>query len=110
MSRESVLSSLIQFDVPVAQLKAELGTLTWDCAPVVTLLRSHIAAVLDRYSRGEIDAPTVEDWANLVECREDIGFEAGFEELIDAAIFDLANPILNGELSAVAPVILARLR
>lgn len=110
MNREAILSSLIKFDAPVEQLKAELGTLTWDGDPVVTLLRSHIAAVLDRYSRGEIDAPTVEDWANLVECREDIGFEAGFEELIDAAIFDLANPLLNGELSALAPRILASLR
>ncbi|MET4071004.1 hypothetical protein ABID58_005814 [Bradyrhizobium sp. S3.2.6] len=110
MSRESILSSLLKFDAPVEQLKAELGTLTWDSDPLVTLMRSHIAAVLDRYSRGEIDAPTVEDWANLVECREDIGFEAGFEELIEAAIFDLANPILSGELRVLASGILVGLR
>ncbi|GMO37890.1 hypothetical protein TM233_54540 [Bradyrhizobium sp. TM233] len=50
MSRESILSSLVEFDAPVQQLKAALGTLTWDCAPVVTLMRSHISAVLERYS------------------------------------------------------------
>ncbi|QDP22687.1 hypothetical protein [Bradyrhizobium cosmicum] len=110
MSRESTLSSLIRLDAPIEQLKTKLGTLTWDGDPVVTLLRSHIAAVLDRYSRGEIDASTVEEWANLVECREDIDFEAGFEELIQAAIFDLANPILNGELSTLVTGILAGLR
>ncbi|GMO37880.1 hypothetical protein [Bradyrhizobium sp. TM233] len=45
-----------------------------------------------------------------MECREDIGFEAGFEDVIDAAIFDLANPILSGELHVLAPGMLAGLR
>jgi hypothetical protein len=110
MSRERILSSLVRFDAPIPELRAELGSLNWDSAPLVTLTRRDIVAVLERFSTGEINAPTVEDWANLVECREDIEFEEGYEDVIQAAIHDLANPLLSGELSALAPGILAALR
>ena len=110
MSRETVLLSLIRFDAPIPKLRAELDSLTWDSDPVVTLARRDIVAVLERFSAGEIDALTVEDWANLVECREDIDFEAGYEDVIYAAIHDLANPVLSGELHVLAPGILAGLR
>lgn len=110
MSREVILSSLIRFDAPIPKLRAGLGSLTWDSDPVVTLARRDIVAVLERFSTGEIDALTVEDWANLVECREDIGFESGYEDVIHAAIHDLANPLLSGELRVLAPGILAGLR
>lgn len=110
MSRETILSSLISFDAPIPKLKAELGSLTWDSDPVVTLARRDIVAVLERFVAGQISALTVEDWANLVECREDIGFESGYEDVIHAAIHDLANPMLRGELRILAPGILAGLR
>lgn len=110
MSREAILSSLISFDAPITKLRDELGTLTWDSDPVVTLTRRDIVAVLERFSTGAIDALTVEDWANLVECREDIDFEVGYGDVIHAAIHDLANPLLSGELRILAPGILAGLR
>ncbi|MGV7217710.1 hypothetical protein [Bradyrhizobium sp. UFLA05-112] len=110
MSRETILSSLIHFDASIPDLKSGLGSLTWDSDPVVTLARRDIVAVLERFSTGEIDALAVEDWANLVECREDIGFESGYEDVIHAAIHDLANPVLSGELRVLAPGILAGLR
>jgi hypothetical protein len=110
MSREAILSSLISFDASITKLRAGLRSLTWDIDPVVTLARRDIVAVLERFSTGEIDALTVEDLANLVECREDIGFESGYEDVIHAAIHDLANPLLSGELGVLAPGILAGLR
>lgn len=110
MSRETILLSLIKFDAPIPKLAAELGSLTWDSDPLVTLARRDIAVVLERFLGGQIDALTVEDWANLVECREDIRFDPGYEDVIHAAIHDMANPILSGELRVLAPDILARLR
>ena len=110
MSREAILSSLISFDAPISKLTTELSALTWDSEPVVTLARHDIVAVLERFSSGEIDALTVEEWANLVECREDIDFEPGHTDVIQAAIHDLANPLLSGELRELAPGILAGLR
>ena len=37
----------------------------------------------------------LEEWANLIECREDIGFE---DEKTQEMIFKLANPYLYGKL------------
>jgi hypothetical protein len=109
MSRPAVLSSLIQFDAPVADIKAAIASYSWDDDPIVTLVRRDIVSVLERFASGEIDAVAVEEWANLVECREDIAFEPGYEETIMAAIFDLANPKLQGRLANLTPDLLSRL-
>src|ERR1700709_2390147 len=107
MGRHAILSSLIKFDAPVADLTAALATLSWDAEPVVTLTRQHIAAVLERFARRDIGADALEEWANLVECREDIGFEAGHEDVVAGAIHDLANPELSGPLVVTAPRVLS---
>ncbi|WP_162823664.1 hypothetical protein [Lysobacter sp. TY2-98] len=57
---------------------------------LVTLLPEHIAGVLARFCAGEIAAEDVEDWANAIECREDIAL-AGAP--VERAVFQLANPI-----------------
>ena len=110
ISRQAILSSLIQFDAPVADLKAALAALSWDADPVVTLTRRDIAAVLERFASRDIDAATVEEWANLVECRDDIDFEAGHEGVVADAIYVLANPELAGRLPATVPDLLFSLR
>ena len=109
MDRHAILSSLIQFDAPLAALRAALAQISWDADPVITLTRRDIAAVLTRFKSREIDSAAVEEWANLVECREDIRFEAGHEMIIANAIHDLANPELRGRLAATAPAVLSSL-
>src|SRR6266702_15623 len=109
MSRRAVLSSLIQFDAPVADLTSALAALAWDADPVAILTRRDIVSVLQRFVGGKIDADAVEAWGNLVECREDIEFEPWHEEAVADAIHDLANPDLSGRLQAIAPDVLARL-
>jgi hypothetical protein len=110
ISRQSVLSSLVQLDAPLADLKAALALFSWDADPIVTLTRRDIAAVLERFARREIDVAIVEEWANLVECREDIRLEPEYEKTIATAIHDLANPELRGRLVDTAPDLLSRLR
>jgi hypothetical protein len=110
MSRLAVLSSLIQFDAPLADLRSAPAALDWDSDPVAVLTRRNIVSVLQRFATGEIDADAVEAWANLVECREDIQFEPQHERAVADAIHDLANPILQGRLQAIAADVLARLQ
>ena len=110
MGRRTILDSLIQFNAPVAELEAALATLTWDNDPAITLTRRHVIAVLEQFANASIDAATVEEWANLVESRDDIQFEAGHEGTIAAAIHDLANPVLQGQLVNLVPGILSSLR
>jgi hypothetical protein len=43
----------------------------------------------------------VEEWAHLIECREDI--EVGPEAALKSTIFDLANPTLQRHLADIAP-------
>jgi len=101
MSQQAILSSLTRLDVPIADLKIALATLSWDAG---------IAAVLERFVNGDIQAAIAEEWANLVECREDIGFEVGYEEVVADAIYILANPKLADQLAAITPVLLSSIR
>src|SRR5690242_4180768 len=109
MNRLSILTSLVEFSRPLPELEEALSALVWDSDPVVTLRREHVAAVLRRFQTGNIDAPVVEAWANLVECREDIGFEPRHEATVTEAIRDIANPELQGQLQAITPDVLAKL-
>jgi hypothetical protein len=110
LSRRTILDSLIQFKAPLSELKAALAALAWDSDPLVTLARRHVAAVLERFANAGIDAATVEEWANLVEWRDDIQLEPGHQDTIAAAIHDLANPLLQGPLVDLAPRLLSSLR
>jgi hypothetical protein len=83
--------------------------LDWDADPVVTLTRRHIISVIERFMTGKMDATAVEGWANLVEARDDIEFESPDQEIIAAVIFELANPVLHGDLELAVTGILARL-
>ena len=109
MNRLSILTSLVEFNMPLPVLEDALSALDWDADPAVTLKREHVAAVLRRFQVGELDAPAVEAWANLVECREDIVFEPRHEAIVTEAIHDIANPEPQGRLRAITPDVLAKL-
>jgi hypothetical protein len=111
MNRQAVLSSLIQFSESVTRLKVALESFPWDADnPIITLTRRDVVAVLERFVAGEFDANALEEWANLVECREDIEFEPDHAPVISDAIFQLANPALCGPLMIKAPEIISKLR
>lgn len=79
---------------------AELSRHTWDVAvPLVTLTAVHLLRIIDRYLGGELSSDQVTDWADLVECRDDIGYPEDDHDFLSAAIFRLANPNLEGEVT-----------
>ena len=111
MNRQAVLSSLIQFSETVTRLKVALESFPWDIdKPLVTLTRHDIIAILDRFIGGEFNVDVLEEWANLVESREDIAFESGHADKIKDAIFQLANPALCGPVVTQVPQIISNLR
>ena len=111
MDRKSIIASLIGFDKPLNDLRRELAELgwDWDADPLTVLTRQNLAAMIDRFLIGELDAETIESWANLIEGREDIVFESGCEATVAEALHDLANPELSGRLDAIATEVRARL-
>ena len=78
-----------------------------DGAPLATHSREHLLAILERWQSRELTAAEVEDWANLVEWRED---PDPADPVVADAVFDLANPVLQGALEEVGPVLLRKLR
>ncbi|HEU5047077.1 MAG TPA: hypothetical protein VFT64_04455 [Rickettsiales bacterium] len=79
---------------------AALQQFPWDCnEPLVTLTRPLIESILSRYVHSELTSADVEEWANLVEGRDDIKFEPGNEDTVGAIMHELANPFLTEPLT-----------
>ena len=97
-SRTSQLKELLHFSRPVAEVVSDLSGFGWDSeAELATLEAAHISTVLNRFLSGEISAADVEDWANAIECREDIGLLPGSP--VTDALDELANPVLTRPLT-----------
>lgn len=100
-SRTELVEALIAFREPLESLWAELRQYGWDCEEELAVLNPEdVIAVLSRFISGDISANDVEAWANLLECREDIGFAAGHEEPLGEAVYWLANPVINYPITA----------
>ncbi len=92
----AALQNLLELNGNVNSLVKALRAYPWDAdAVLITLTRGHIRAALQIYLNHKLDAQQLEGWANAVECREDIDFEAGHENMLREVIFQLANPLLT---------------
>jgi len=100
LTRADALQALVCLDRPLGEITAILGQYPWDSdAELVALSRANVASVLDRFINNALTAIEVEDWANAIECRDDIGFEMKSNKLLKDAIWELANPILSSALT-----------
>ena len=98
-SRIAALKQLIAYRLPIESTIAALATFGWDCeAPLVTLSVHDVLPVLERFLAGDLTAEQLTDWADLIECREDI---ACADKPIDLSkiVFRLANPNLRGPIT-----------
>ena len=93
--RRNALRALLDYALPLDATLATLAAFGWDVTePLVFLSTEDIEKILLRYLSGELTSEQVTDWADLVECRDDIDFLEGDERLA-TVIFWLANPYLN---------------
>jgi len=89
--RAQLLRALIAYELPIEPVLADLRSFGWDAPnPLVLVTREDIVRILDCYLAGELGAAEVTDWADLLECREDIGFPGGDEDVLSDALFRLA--------------------
>ncbi len=56
--------------------------------------------MLQKFLNGLIPATAVEDWADLIEVREDVDYPESQKDVISDIICQLANPVLEGSLDA----------
>lgn len=100
VERVRILRALLEVERPVASLVQDLAALPWDAAAeLVTLRPVHVTEVLRRFMSGRLAAQEVEAWASAIECREDIALDPAGHAILAAALFDLANPTLQGALT-----------
>jgi hypothetical protein len=100
MNRKEILTKLINMEGSIELLIPELSKFDWDSAQELIILKKcHILKILNKFIEGLIKKIDIEIWAETIECREDIGFEALYEQLINQIIYELANPYLVGDLS-----------
>ena len=91
-----ILLDLVHFKNNIDTLKNMLSQIGFDSEiELVSMSRDDIAEILQRSLDKKISFLELEEWANLIECREDIGFE---DEKTQEMIFKLANPYLYGKL------------
>ncbi|OOE76077.1 hypothetical protein [Salinivibrio sp. ML290] len=92
--RLETVKHLVSLSKPLDELSEYLSEFSWDYEGKPLIVKSiDIINVLNRYICGDINADSVEQWANMLECREDIEFE---EEKIECVVYSLANPELEG--------------
>lgn len=97
--RLDVLEMLVEYSISLDDSARALRKFAWDydgLAFVVT--RLHLVRIAERYLKDDLSANDIELWANLLEGRDDISFEAGYEKELSHFIYELANPLLVGSL------------
>ncbi len=96
-ARVEILKDLVTLKSDSSQLEKELAQYPWDMEePLLILRKQDIIAVVQRCINNEILFKDLNDWANVIELRDDIGFE---DEEVKQLIFELANPEINGVLT-----------
>jgi len=94
--KTSILLELVHFKNNIDTLKNMLSEIGFDSeTELVSMSRDDIVKILQRSLDKKISFLELEVWANLIECREDIGFK---DEKTQEMIFKLANPYLYGRL------------
>jgi hypothetical protein len=98
MDRKSILLDLVGITRPLDEILVDIRRFSLDCdGPLIMLERRHIAAALRRYADGQLTGATIENWANSIEGRDDIGYAP--RSIVGRILHELANPILTEPLS-----------
>lgn len=98
MNRVQLLRNLIEYNSSLKVIQEKLASFKWDSSELITLTKEHIISVLNRYIEGSISAEELEDWADTIECREDIHYNDHDDDIINEKIYILANPVLQGKM------------
>ena len=96
--RLQLLEELVACKLPIDAITSKLALHPWDWEgePLVVLQFSHVRSVLQRYLADEMVAAQVEEWADALECREDIDYAS---EEMSSLLFRLSTPEINDEIN-----------
>jgi hypothetical protein len=104
-NRIDIVRDIVSYKGNPQILHYELSQYPWDLPePIIQITGFDIFNILQKAIAGEITFKELEDWANLIECRDDFSFE---NEDLQEIIFQLANPKLDGEIDKELLIVLA---
>jgi hypothetical protein len=111
MTREEAVQALVRFDRPLEALRAGIVGYPWDWeGPTLAVLkREHLIEALSRWQAGDLSDHEVENWADLVEVRDDLDHDPE-DPVVADAVFNLANPLLHGPIQEVGPTLIQKLK
>jgi hypothetical protein len=99
---------VVRYQTPLEETLVLLRTYGWDSEEeLVTLTAADVVALIDRFLTGELSARQVQHWAELLELRDDVGFEKRWAEHLALAVRQLATPEVFG---TITPSLLRRMR
>ena len=98
--RRDLLNQLVQRLCPVSETITKLSAFEFDSDPIVIISKEDVISALTSYLEGRMTAKDVEEWANAIEVRDDLGYPSSHGEAVKEVIYDLANPLLAGTLTA----------
>lgn len=93
-----MLQALICGNRSIELLQSQLREFSFDSKALVTLRVDHLVKILSRFIEGGLSRDYVQEWAELLEVRDDVEFDPANEAGVKQAIHDLANPSLSGAL------------
>lgn len=96
-NRKEILRDLVLLQGSIEVLQKELSQYSWDIEkPILKINVEDFSNVLKRSINNKIDFETLTNWANALECRDDLDFA---NEEMQEVIFELASPEINGEIT-----------
>lgn len=97
MNRAATLEALVKISMPISEAISRLAEFPWDSeSELVILTPQDFCHVFSSFKRGSLSAAEIEDWANALECRDDVGFATSQAREL---LHELANPLLTKPLS-----------
>ena len=99
-TRASLLDKLVRCELPLNDTLLMLSACPWNAEESLHVLQPRdVIAVLERYLAGELDARQVQNWAEALEARNDIGYPRNLAASLHRTIGVLASPDANETLN-----------
>ena len=96
-NRTDVLNDLVSLNKELPFLKDELSQYSWDTEePYLVITKTQLIEVVKKCLDQKITIQDLENWADLIECRDDLDFE---NEELQEIVFEFASPEINGEIT-----------
>jgi hypothetical protein len=98
--RASLLARVARYELPLEDTLVMLRAYGWDAdAELYQLSRRDVRSILVRYLESRLTAAQLQDWAELLEMRDDLGYEPQCADILKHILSRLANPEVEGAIT-----------